>query len=59
MLRCMSMGASNQMMGTRLRYPYEVRKADDLFSEIEDFKVAPDMRSLDPKWASPRFRTSS
>ncbi len=34
------------MMGTTLRYPYEVRKADDLFSEIEDFKVAPDMMKL-------------
>ncbi len=34
------------MMGTTLRYPYEVRKTDDLFSEIEDFKVAPDMMKL-------------
>jgi DNA end-binding protein Ku len=34
------------IMGTTLRYPYEVRKADDLFSEIEDFKVAPDMMKL-------------
>ncbi|HEY0256966.1 MAG TPA: Ku protein [Candidatus Methylacidiphilales bacterium] len=34
------------MMGTTLRYPYEVRKADELFSEIEDFKVAPDMMKL-------------
>jgi DNA end-binding protein Ku len=34
------------MMGTTLRYPYEVRRADDLFSEIEDFKVAPDMMKL-------------
>ncbi len=34
------------MMGTTLRFPYEVRKADELFSEIEDFKVAPDMMKL-------------
>lgn len=34
------------MVGTTLRYPYEVRKADDLFSEIEDFKIAPDMQKL-------------
>jgi DNA end-binding protein Ku len=34
------------MMGTTLRYAYEVRKAEDLFSEIEDFKVAPDMMKL-------------
>jgi DNA end-binding protein Ku len=34
------------IMGTTLRYPYEVRKADDLFSEIEDFKVAPAMMKL-------------
>jgi DNA end-binding protein Ku len=34
------------MMGTTLRYPYEVRKADDLFSDIEDFKIAPEMMKL-------------
>ena len=34
------------MMGTTLRYPYEVRKSDDLFSEIEDFKIQPDMLKL-------------
>jgi DNA end-binding protein Ku len=34
------------IMGTTLRYPYEVRKSEDLFSEIEDFKIAPDMMKL-------------
>jgi len=34
------------IMGTTLRYPYEVRSAEDLFSGIEDFKIAPDMLKL-------------
>jgi DNA end-binding protein Ku len=34
------------IMGTTLRYPYEVRSAEDLFSGIEDFKITPDMLKL-------------
>ncbi len=34
------------MMGVTLRYPYEVRKPDEYFSEIEDVKVAKDMLDL-------------
>lgn len=32
--------------GMTLRYPYEVRKEDDYFSEIPDVKLAPDMIKL-------------
>jgi hypothetical protein len=31
------------LVGTTLRYPYEVRDAKDYFDEIPDIKVAPDM----------------
>lgn len=34
------------IMGTTLRYPYEVRPAEDLFSDIEDLKIAPDILKL-------------
>jgi DNA end-binding protein Ku len=34
------------IMGTTLRYPYEVRSAEDLFGGIEDFKITPDMLKL-------------
>jgi DNA end-binding protein Ku len=34
------------MMGVTLRYPYEVRKPDEYFSEIEDEKVPKDMLEL-------------
>jgi DNA end-binding protein Ku len=34
------------MMGVTLRYPYEVRKPDEYFSEIEDVKVPKDMLDL-------------
>jgi len=34
------------MMGVTLRYPYEVRKPDEYFSEIEDEKVPKDMLDL-------------
>jgi len=29
-----------------LRYPYEVRKAEDYFCDLPDLTVAPDMRKL-------------
>jgi DNA end-binding protein Ku len=31
------------LMGTLLRYPYEVRAADEYFDEIQDVKVTKDM----------------
>jgi DNA end-binding protein Ku len=34
------------MMGVTLRYPYEVRKPDEYFSDIEDEKVPKDMLEL-------------
>jgi DNA end-binding protein Ku len=34
------------MMGVTLRYPYEVRKPDEYFSDIEDEKVPKDMLDL-------------
>ena len=34
------------LMGTTLRYPYEIRDAKDYFDEIPDVKVAPDMLKL-------------
>ena len=34
------------LVGTTLRYPYEVRDAKDYFEEIPDIKVAPDMLKL-------------
>ena len=34
------------LMGTTLRYPYEVRDSKDYFYDIEDVKVAPDMLKL-------------
>ena len=34
------------LVGTTLRYPYEVRDAKDYFDEIPDIKVAPDMLKL-------------
>jgi DNA end-binding protein Ku len=34
------------LMGTTLRYPYEVRKADEYFEDIPDIKLAPDMLKL-------------
>lgn len=34
------------LLGVTLRYPYEVRKADDYFDEIEDEKVPKDMLDL-------------
>jgi DNA end-binding protein Ku len=34
------------IMGTTLRYPYEVRSAEHLFGGIEDFKITPDMLKL-------------
>jgi DNA end-binding protein Ku len=34
------------LMGTLLRYPYEVRAADEYFSEIQDVKVTKDMLDL-------------
>jgi DNA end-binding protein Ku len=33
-------------MGTLLRYPYEVRAADEYFDEIQDVKVTKDMLDL-------------
>ena len=34
------------LMGTTLRYPYEVRNSKDYFYDIQDVKVAPDMLKL-------------
>jgi DNA end-binding protein Ku len=34
------------LLGTTLRYPYEVRKAADYFEDIEDVKIAPEMLKL-------------
>src|ERR1700693_4073630 len=34
------------LMGTLLRYPYEVRSADDYFDDIQDVKVTNDMLDL-------------
>jgi DNA end-binding protein Ku len=34
------------LLGTTLRYPYEVRKAADYFEDIEDVKISPDMLKL-------------
>jgi len=34
------------LLGTTLRYAYEVRKADDLFDDIDDIKVAGEMLKL-------------
>jgi len=36
----------NGLMGVTLRYPYEVRKADEYFAAIEDTKVPKDMLDL-------------
>src|SRR5437016_6527345 len=34
------------LLGTTLRYPYEVRNARDYFSDLPDLAIAPDMRKL-------------
>jgi DNA end-binding protein Ku len=34
------------LLGTTLRYPYEVRKAADYFEDIDDVKISPDMLKL-------------
>src|SRR5713101_6957464 len=34
------------LLGTTLRYPYEVRKAEDYFGDLPDLIIAPDMRKL-------------
>ena len=34
------------LLGTTLRYPYEVRKAEDYFCDLPDLAIAPDMRKL-------------
>ena len=34
------------LLGTTLRYPYEVRKAADYFEDVEDVKISPDMTSV-------------
>jgi DNA end-binding protein Ku len=34
------------LVGTLLRYPYEVRSADEYFDEIQDVKVTKDMLDL-------------
>ena len=36
----------NGLLGTTLRYGYEVRSADEYFEDIRDVKVAPDMLKL-------------
>jgi DNA end-binding protein Ku len=34
------------MLGTTLRYPYEVRKAEDYFCDLPDLTIAPDLLTL-------------
>jgi DNA end-binding protein Ku len=34
------------LLGTTLRYPYEVRKAQDYFCDLPDVSIAPDMLAL-------------
>ena len=34
------------MLGITVRYPYEVRKAEDYFDDIPDEKIPKDMREL-------------
>jgi DNA end-binding protein Ku len=34
------------LLGTTLRYPYEVRKVQDYFCDLPDVSIAPDMLSL-------------
>ena len=34
------------LLGTTLRYPYEVRKAEDYFCDLPDLAIAPDMLKL-------------
>jgi DNA end-binding protein Ku len=34
------------LLGTTLRYPYEVRKAEDYFCDLPDLTIAPDMLRL-------------
>jgi DNA end-binding protein Ku len=34
------------LLGTTLRYPYEVRKAEDYFRDLPDLTIAPDMLTL-------------
>jgi DNA end-binding protein Ku len=34
------------LLGTTLRYPYEVRNAEEYFEDIADIKIAPDMLKL-------------
>lgn len=34
------------LMGTTLRYPYEIRDSKEIFNEIADVKIAPDMLKL-------------
>src|SRR5438552_7244837 len=34
------------LLGSSLRYPYEVRKAEDYFCDLPDLTIAPDMRTL-------------
>jgi DNA end-binding protein Ku len=34
------------LLGTTLRYPYEVRKAEDYFCDLPDVAIAPDMLRL-------------
>jgi hypothetical protein len=43
------------LVGTTLRYPYEVRDTKDYFDEIPDIKVAPESR-IEPLWRISRGR---
>ena len=36
------------LLGVTLRYPYEVRKEDEYFADIEDEKIPKDMMELEP-----------
>jgi DNA end-binding protein Ku len=45
------------LMGTLLRYPYEVRAADEYFDDIQDVKVTKDMLDLAKHIVHPRAET--
>jgi len=47
------------MMGMTLRYPYEVRKEDEYFDDIEDEKIPKDMLGLPPTSSRARRVISS
>src|SRR5438270_12154437 len=44
------------LLGTTLRYPYEVRKAEDYFCDLPDLSIAPDMLRLAEQFDPLTFR---